>query len=357
MAAALGLVAAGCGGSSDDGAADGDKPFAGQTLTVMNYQGWGSDRDYAVKTFEEATGATVKQVDISGQDEIKQILRTGGVGEIDAVEVNTSFLMQLVAADQVVPLDEDKIPNLEQIDPAFLAADGISKDGKLYGAPFIWGTTGLVYNPEKIETAPTSWAALWDPAYRGKVAFRDSAPNAVFFAAAYLGEPDPLNPSDMDAVEGALRDLVPQIATYWSSSDDFDRPYITGAVTIGNYWDTNAAILDIDGHAIEYVVPEEGVYGWLDEWAVVKDAPNPDLAHAWIDWMLSEDFQSDWANDPDGGAPASANTAVTAELTDEAKARIITYQVDPAQVHIPGPIDPETASQWQDMWERVKAGA
>nr|MBF0684727.1 hypothetical protein [Pseudomonas sp.] len=88
-----------------------------------------------------------------------------------------------------------------------------------------------------------------------------------------------------------------------------------------------------------------------------KDAPNLDLAHEWVNYMLSTEFQLAWANDPSGEAAAATNLEVVEELTDEARERIITYNVDPSQVHMGRPITPEKQLEYQDLWERVKAGS
>jgi len=347
------LLLAACGDSSSDTPADPDKPFAGQTLRVLNYSDFGSDRDDAIKGFEELTGAKVEHTYHAGAEEIRSILRTGGTGNIDVVQPNTTFVMQLADEGLIQPVDTSQIPNLEKVAPAFMEADGIYDGDDLYGVPVLWGTTGMIYNPEVIDEAPTSWAELWDPKYKKRVAFRDNAENAVTFAALYLGQ-DPYEPEDLDAIEQALRDLQPNITTYWNSVDDFTRGYTAGAIDIGNYWDSTG-VIEADGFPIEYVVPEEGIIGWLDTWSIVKDAPNPELAQAWINWMISTEFQAEWANDPTGDAAASANVEVVDEMTEEALARIITYNVDPESVYLSRPISPETQLEYQDMWERVKA--
>lgn len=351
FAATAGLLLTGCSGAPDGG--DGEGEYAGQTLTVLNYSQWGSDREDAIQEFEKMTGAKVEHVYHAGADEIRQVLRTGGVGNIDVVQPNTTFLAQLAEDGLLDPIDEAKVPNLSKVDEAFMNAEGIRSGDELFGAPVLWGTTGLIYNPEVIDKAPDSWSALWDAKYAGKVAFRDNAENAVMFAAMHLGQ-DPYDP-DLAEVEEALKELQGNVATYWNSVDDFARGYTAGAVAIGNYWDATASIAE-DGYPIEYVVPKEGIIGWLDTWSIVKDAPNNDLAHEWINWMLSTEFQTGWANDPTGDAAASTNLEVIDELSDEAKSRIQTYNVDPSQVHMGRPISPERQLEYQDMWERVKAG-
>lgn len=332
--------------------AAGEKPFEGQTLTVLNYKGFGSDEEYAIKGFEELTGATVKHVYHSGAEELRRILRTGGLGNIDVLQPNTTFVQQLASEELIDPLDESKIPNLAKAAPDFVANDNLHFDGKLYAAPVVWGTTPMFFKTSAGET-PTDWSVLWDPKYKGRVSIRDNAENAITIAALYLGQ-DPYNP-DLEAVEEALMELRPQIINFWTSEDDITRSASTDLVDVGYAWDSTIASIAREGFDYELVVPDDGVIGWLDGWAMAHDSPNPDLAHAWIDFMISTEFQTEWLNDPTGSSPASANQEVKANLTDEALSRLPALTIDPAKVLVGASIDPDVQQKYQDLWERVKA--
>lgn len=330
----------------------GAKPFEGQTLTVLNYKAFGSDEDYAIKGFEELTGAKVEHVYHSGAEELRRILRTGGIGNIDVLQPNTTFVQQLASEGLIDPLDESKIPNLSKASPDFVANENLHYDGKLYAAPVVWGTTPMFFKTSAGEV-PTDWSALWDPKYKGRVSIRDNAENAITIAALYLGQ-DPYHP-DLDTVEDALMKLRPQILNFWTSEDDITRSASTDLVDVGYAWDSTIAGIAREGYDYQLVVPEGGVIGWLDGWAIAHDSPHPDLAHAWINWMISTEFQTEWLNDPNGSAPASANQEVKANLTDEALDRLPALGIDPSKVLVGASIDPDVQQKYQDMWERVKA--
>lgn len=330
----------------------GAKPFEGQTLTVLNYKAFGSDEDYAIKGFEELTGAKVEHVYHSGAEELRRILRTGGIGHIDVLQPNTTFVQQLASEGLIDPLDESKIPNLAKASPDFVANENLHFDGKLYAAPVVWGTTPMFFKTSAGEV-PTDWSALWDPKYKGRVSIRDNAENAITIAALYLGE-DPYHP-DLEKVEKALMELRPQILNFWTSEDDITRSASTDLVDVGYAWDSTIASIAREGYDYQLVVPEGGVIGWLDGWAMAHDSPHPDLAQAWINWMISTEFQTEWLNDPNGSAPASANQDVKANLTEDALARLPALEIDPSKVLVGASIDPDTQQKYQDLWERVKA--
>lgn len=331
-----------------------DLPFEGQTLTVLNWNGYGSDTELALRGFEERTGATVRHVYHSGGEEMRQILRMGGIGQIDVIAPNGSFLLQLVDEGMVAPIDTARISTLDEISPDFLMSPDISRDGVLYGVPWVWGSTGLTYSTEAFAEPPTSWAVLWDEANRGNVGVMDSPVEAIMLAALHLGL-DPHDP-DLGQVRDALRELHRNVQLYWSSGDDWDRAFLTGAVTVGNYWSGNAGTLMAQGEPAGYVIPEEGAVGWMDTWSIVADAPNPELAHAWIDWMTGAEFLTAWAEDPAGAAPAPANAIAASMLSEAARARTQSYPEVVERLAIMQNLSPERQQVWTDLWAEVKSG-
>lgn len=337
---------------SSSGSDSGAKPFEGQTLTVLNYKAFGSDNDYAIKGFEELTGAKVEHVYHSGAEELRRILRTGGIGNIDVLQPNTTFVQQLASEGLIDPLDESKIPNLDKAAPDFVANENLRFDGKLYAAPVVWGTTPMFFKTSAGEV-PADWSVLWDPKYKGRVSIRDNAENAITIAALYLGQ-DPYKP-DLETVEDALMKLRPQIVNFWTSEDDITRSASTDLIDVGYAWDSTIAGIEKEGYDYQLVVPDDGVIGWLDGWAIAHDSPHPDLAHAWINWMISTEFQTEWLNDPNGSAPASANQDVKANLTEDAVSRLPALSIDPSKVLVGAAIEPDVQQKYQDLWERVKA--
>ena len=333
---------------------DAEQPFAGETLTVLNWNDYGSDQDYAVEGFEERTGATVQHVYHSSNEELREILRTGGIGEIDVTNPNFSFLQQMVDEDMLQPLDESLLDNLDDVYDDFLDSEELYADGDLYGAPWVWGSTGLTYNTEHFDEEPTSWGVLWDPEWEGQVGLFDSPIEAVMLAALYLGD-DPHDP-DLDAVRDALVEMRPNVELYWGSSDDWTRAFTTESISVGNFWAGDAGSMIAEGLPVGYTIPEEGAVGWIDAWTVVADSPNPELAHAWVDWMISEEFLVEWAEDPAGNAPAPANAVAQEQLSEEAKERIQAFPEQVEDLAIMGSLSQEEQQAYTDLLAEVKAG-
>ena len=100
--------------------------------------------------------------------------------------------------------------------------------------------TSIAYNTDVIKTTPDSIQALWDPAYAGHVGWRDDPVEAVAFGAIATGQ-DPNNPADLDKVKQKLLGLKPQLKTFWSSEDEWNKHLVGKDFEIATYWSGSAA--------------------------------------------------------------------------------------------------------------------
>jgi spermidine/putrescine transport system substrate-binding protein len=356
--AAAALVVTACGGTgdADPGTDDAAAPVDGEgrSLVVSNWNDYGTDISWAVEAYEEQTGAQLVHQYFNSPEELLTTLRSGGVGEIGVAMINVAFMAEAVEEGLVVPIDLSRLQNADELSDDLLAEPDLTHDGELYGVPWVWGSTSLAYNEEAFPDGIDSWEALWDPANAGDVGFFDDAATAVMTAALYLGE-DPYDP-DLDAVREALLDLKGNTQLFWSSADDWLRAFQSGSVTLGNLWSGLAGTQLGAGDPIVYVVPQEGAVGWLDTLAIVADAPDEDLAYAFIDWMISAEFQTGWAEDEERSSPAPANATVHPNLDAEVADRI---QSDPAALDtltVQRGIPQDVLQQWTELWQEVKAG-
>ena len=342
----------GAGEASREASQAGDQPFAGEELVVANWKDYGSDRPWAVEEFEEQTGATVTHQYFTSEEELLTTLREGGVGEVDVALPNLAYITPAIDEGLLQPVDPGQLEHLDELDPRLRDESGLVVDGERYGVPWMWGSTALAYDTDELDDV-SSWDALWDPGNAGQVAFFDDAPTAVMTSALHLGE-DPYDP-DLDAVRDDLLALKDNTELLWASADDWLRAFSGEGVVAGNLWSGTAGTQIADGDPLAYVVPDEGAPGWLDTWTLVADAPNPELAHAFIDYMSSEGFQTEFAQDADASAPAPANAQAAQALPDDVADRVGS---DPAALDalvLQRELPDETLQAWTRLWQEVKA--
>lgn len=342
MAAAVGwALAAGLGPTA-----------AAQELRVLNWQGYGTDEAWALEIFAERHGVQVVHDYFNSEQEMLTKLRTAP-GTYDVVLINSAFTQQAADEGLIQPIDTARIGNFGDLIPRMRDHQYLNKNGATYGIAWVWGMTGIAYNTEKVNPAPTSVEVLWDPAFAGRVSVRDDAVENVGYAAIATGQ-DMNHPADLDKVREKLLALKPQIRTFWSSEDEWNKFFAAGQFDVAVYWSGSAARSRTNsGLPVGFMIPEEGGIGWFDGLSIATDAPNAELAHAFIDFMVDPEFYVRWATEV--GAPASANAEANEQLPAEDFGRQI--HSDPATIErltFMAPLTDEERARYQEIWDEAK---
>ncbi|HLJ62698.1 MAG TPA: extracellular solute-binding protein, partial [Stellaceae bacterium] len=199
-------------------------------------------------------------------------------------------------------IDKTKLSNYGNLDPQVLAAATGADPGNQYGVPYMWGITGVGYNPDKVKAAlgpnaPTdSLKLLFDPANAAKlgkcgISLLDSAQEVFPAALAYLGR-DPLSRDEKDLKRAA--DVVAAIRPYVRKfhSSQYINDLANGDLCVsfgylGDMMQARARAIEAkNGVNIAGMVPKEGAALWIDMMAIPKDAPHPENALKFIDYIL-----------------------------------------------------------------------
>lgn len=325
-----------------------------RVFRVLNWQGYGSDLPWVIEQFEQAHNVKVEHEYFSSLEEMLTKLRTSP-GAYDAVLPNISYLPAAIGENLVQPIDPARLSNWGQLAPRFQNLPEIRANGQVYGAPWTWGATAIAYNTEKITDPVTSINILWDPKYQGQVGWVDSAEDSMVLAAIAAGDPTPLQPTNMAAVQQKLEAAMPQIRTFWQTENEFNQLFQSGEITLGIFW-SGSALNSIQTLKLpmKFIIPEEGAVGWIDTWAIPQGSQNVDLAHAWIDTMLSADFYVRWANEG-GSAPVSTNTAALEQLPADSFNRAVMGDPKVAErLQFLSAVPDATRQEWTRIWETAK---
>lgn len=187
-----------------------------------------------------------------------------------------------------------------------------------YAAGYMWGTTGIVYNPEEItEEEASHWALLADPKYKGQVTIKDNVRDSYFAALGILNEEELLQPDFVnsdnrleqiaermnrtdDETVAAAEDILKQMKenAYSFESDSGKADMVTGKVLANYQWSGDAVYTldqaEIDDYTLAYAVPEECTNIWFDGWVMIRDsiagnAAKQQAAEAFINFMSRPD--------------------------------------------------------------------
>jgi len=266
--------------------AAGSTSAAAGELSFLGWEGY-ADQSF-VADFEKESGCKVSATYVGSNDDFAPKLAAGG-GVYDIASVSADTTGVLVAAGLVEPIDVSKVKRFKEIYPLFRNAKGINVDGKVWGVPLTWGSIPLMYRTDKISDVPDSYAALWNPKYKGRIALWDDK-SAIYNTARLLGYDNVYDLSDkqLDAVKKKLIAEKPLLRKYWTTAGELVNLYASGEVWISNTWGGfQVAELQKQGIPVKEFLPKEKADGWVDNWQIVKGTPNADCAYKYINFMLS----------------------------------------------------------------------
>jgi len=340
-------------------------------LNVVAWEGYAQD-DW-VKPFEQQTGCKVHHKYAGSSDEMVALMRQGGGGLYDVVSASGDASLRLIFGHNVAPLNillipawKDFIPDLQS--PAFNTV----KD-QHYGVSYEWGPNILLYNTQKITPAPTSWAAIYDPAHSGQITVPDNAIQ-IADAALYLSKAKPalgitdpfeLTQPQMDAVVDLLKQQKPLLKKYWSLASDAVDLFRNGDASIGAAWPYMTNTLRETGAPVAETIPQEGATGWADSWMISAHAPHPNCAYEWINFVTTPRVQAQQALSF-GETPA--NTQACAEMNKITPGSCTKYHADapaayfkrisfwktPVRACGNGATNCLDYSAWQQAWQLIK---
>lgn len=256
--------------------------FSGDnTLTVYN---WGDYIDMdLIAQFEEESGLKVIYETFDSNEAMMTKIAQGGT--YYDVAVPSEYAVSRMKQDGLLlPLDHEKLPNLQYIDPRFL--DMSFDPGNQYSVPYFWGTVGIVFNPELIEGKTfTSWNDLWDEDLRNQILLLDGAREVIGMGLNSLGYS--LNDTNEEHLLEAKRKLDELTPNVKAIVGDEIKMLIAGEeAAVGLVWSGDAADMMWENEKLDYVIPEEGSNLWFDLMVIPSTSRNVEGAHAFINFML-----------------------------------------------------------------------
>lgn len=270
-------------------------------LVVSNWGG--SWNDYMVKSFEKQAfeGSGVNLVkDLAPVSERKTRLlaeRRLPRSSVDLTWLSDSDAFEMQEQGVLAELDYSQIPNAANIIPQLRSSHFV---------PAIYGGVVILYNPNTIKTAPTSFEDLWNPKYKGRVGLYDQIYFNYIYAAALVAG------GSMSNVEPAFKKLLEMKETMqprlYPSHSALAAGFENGEIDISANYSARALLWKSNGLPIEMAYPKEGAIGISFGVGVPKKASNPEAAYAYIDAMLS----------PDGMANVARKTHYSVATTDAA---------------------------------------
>jgi putrescine transport system substrate-binding protein len=268
---------------------------------VVNVYNWSDYIDNSIlEDFTKETGIKVVY-DVFDSNEILETKLLAGGSGYDVVVPTGPFLARQIQAGVFQKLDKSKLPNLANMWPDVMQRLGKYDPGNEYAVNYMWGTTGIGYNVDKVKAALgdvpiDSWAVLFDPANAEKlkscgINILDSPDETFAIAMNYIGKnPDSKETADLEAGGDVYMKIRPFVRTFNSSAYIDELANGDACITIGWSGDVLQAKSRAEeaknGVNVNYVIPKEGTYMWFDNLAIPADAKNVEEAHAFINYLM-----------------------------------------------------------------------
>ncbi len=263
--------------------------YATSSRPVVNVCSWGEYIDTSlIDEFEEKTGVRVNYQTAESNEALYSLLKSGGA-DYDVIVPSDYMIGRLIAEDMLEPLDYSQISNFSLIDDRF---KNLSYDpDNRYTVPYTWGTLGIIYNTAMVEEEITSWGALYDDKYAGKVLLINNSRDAIGEALLYLGYS--VNTTDEEEIREAfalLANANRRGVFQGRVMDEVFQKMEGGNAAIATYYAGDYLSMtdnQADGVDLAFVIPEEGSNWFVDAMCMLKDAPHQREAHMWINFIAS----------------------------------------------------------------------
>ena len=287
------------------------RPFEGETLHIYN---WGEyTGENILADFEESTGAKVvmENYDSNEQMYIKVVN-----GESYDILVPSDYMIQrLIEEGYLQKLDPSRLDCMDKLADA---VKGLPYDPENeYSIPYFWGTVGIVYDKNKVkleELEREGYDIFLDEKYRGDIYLYDSERDSFMMALKALGYS--MNTENQDELNEAYEWLVTCVQTMKPEivTDEIIDNMAQGRKALGLIYSGDATYVMSENEDMGFYLPETGTNLWSDAMVIPKNAKNPELAHAFINFVC--DYDGAYDNSSYVGY-TSANREVMEDLSGE----------------------------------------
>ena len=347
-AAAVGICAVNFGGGSSD------RPFEGQTLHIYN---WGEyTGENIIGDFEDETGATVVMENFDSNEQM--YIKVANGESYDLLVPSDYMIQRLIEEDLLQKLDKSKLTCMDKLADA---VKGLPYDpNNDYSVPYFWGTVGIVYDKNKVDIEDLEregYNIFLDEKYKGDVYLYDSERDSFMMALKALGYS--MNTENEQELQEAYEWLVQCVETMDTEivTDEIIDNMAQGRKALGLIYSGDASYVMAENEDMGYFMPETGTNLWSDAMVIPKNAKNPDLAHAFINY--ASDYDGAYDNSSYVGY-TSANQEVMDTLSGEGgdyegiNAYIPRTDNENDEVFV---YNEDTKKIISDLWSRVKIAA
>lgn len=285
-AALSGLTLSSCGWRLADVQSAPISKGASDKLYIYTWEGY-TDKAL-LDRFTEKTGIQVIADVFDSNEAMLARIQAGGGSAYSIIYPSDYMVLLMSELGLLIELDHSLLGGLDRLIKQFQSP--VYDPGNRYSVPLAWGTTGLIYNTEKIKYPIEDWDDLWknQKALSKRMTLLNDLREVMGAALRMLGYSlNTTNPNEIREAYEKLSELKPDLASF--TTDAWRPQVLVGDLMVAMCYSSDANEVIPENTNLQYVVPRSGSSLWTDTLVIPKFAPNPEAAYKWINFMLQGD--------------------------------------------------------------------
>jgi len=233
--------------------------------------------------FEAEYGIKVEYVSFASNEEMLLKLESNGGSEYDIILASDYAISTARKSGLLLELDKDKLTNYGNLNPAYLSQYYDPENA--YSIPYTVGSPMIVYNPDMVEGEIDSFDDLWDPQFADNLCLLDDARVMIAAVLRTMGYSyNTTDDAELSAASEKLMTLKPNVRVL-----DYDAAYqylLSGEVAAAYMFTPYVAICQMENPNLVAVYPSEGIGFGIDCLVIPVNAPHPNNAHLFLDYVM-----------------------------------------------------------------------
>jgi putrescine transport system substrate-binding protein len=345
------------------------RAFAASEVKIYNWVDYIGETTIA--DFEKATGLKVIYDTYDAAETVEAKVMAGSTG-YDIIDIASTSLPRFIPAGAFMKLDKSKLPNWKNLDETILKVLNDRDPGNQHTMPYMWGTTGITVNLDMVkqmlgEGVPIdSMELLLNPKFMEKLAscgvnILESPEDVITMTLAYLGkDPNSEDPADFEAVVEAFKPVRPYIKTFDAANYLNALPNKELCVSMtwsGDYATATARAKEVGVELnLAYNVPKSGSPAWFDVMVIPADAPNPEGAHLFLNYLMEPEVIAKCTHTTNYAHANKAAIAFTDKSVLEDPAVFPTEEIK-ERLYIAATLSQKGERARTRAWNKIKTGA
>ena len=271
------------------------------------------------------------------------------------VTLGDYWLEAAISQKLIQPLETKNLKNIGYINDKWQQIIKRDQNGKIWGVPYRWGNTVIIYNREKFQKlgwTPTDWSDLWRSELQNRISLLNHPREVIGLVLKKLGKSyNTENLNQISSLETELQALNQQVKFY--NSTNYLEPLIIGDTWLAVGWSDEIIPVISRYQKFAAIVPKSGTAIWADLWVSPAGVNNDDLAYQWLDFCLQPHISKQIALLTKSNSPIQDNM-VMGDIEKHLQNLLLTNAEIFAKSEFLLPLPPAVMKEYEDLFMKMK---